>query len=183
MLCELRKSSKTWNNGWWILYSFSDNPGLSGRFFVTALPTIFHVTNGEFRRYTGTRDMNSFMTFVEEKKWVGIDPIDSWKRPDSIPMSILSWFFRLSHFLKVSHHQLHSLIVSHDVGFFFRSSTTHCWRNMAFPPGLATDCLQSSPSSSGLLLDFFSFASSTSSVHKSQCNVKASPKRKSEKSW
>lgn len=77
-----------------------ENPGLSGRFFVTALPTIFHVHNGEFRRYTGTRDMNAFMTFVEEKKWQAIEPIDSWKRPDSIPMSVLSWFFRLSHFLK-----------------------------------------------------------------------------------
>lgn len=86
------------------IFSFcrSENPGLSGRFFVTALPTIFHVTNGQFRRYTGTRDMNAFMTFVEEKKWESIEPIDSWKRPDSVPMSILSWFFRLSHFLKVS---------------------------------------------------------------------------------
>ncbi|CRK97318.1 CLUMA_CG010712, isoform A [Clunio marinus] len=77
-----------------------DNPGLSGRFFVTALPTIFHVTEGKFRRYTGSRDMNSFMTFVEEKKWKTLEPIESWKRPDSIPMSILSWFFKLSHFLK-----------------------------------------------------------------------------------
>jgi flagellar biosynthesis/type III secretory pathway M-ring protein FliF/YscJ len=44
--------------------------------------------------------MNAFMSFVEEKKWESIEPIDSWKRPDSVPMSILSWFFRLSHFLK-----------------------------------------------------------------------------------
>lgn len=81
-------------------YYSSENPGLSGRFFVTALPTIFHVSKGEFRRYTGSRDINAFMSFVEDKKWEEIDPIDSWKRPDSIPMSILSWFFRLSHFLK-----------------------------------------------------------------------------------
>lgn len=78
------------------------NPGLSGRFFVTALPTIFHVTNGEFRRYSGSRDMNAFMSFVEDKKWEGIEKIEGWKRPDGIPMGVLSWFFRLSHFLKVN---------------------------------------------------------------------------------
>lgn len=44
--------------------------------------------------------MNAFMSFVEDKKWTSIEPIDSWKRPDSVPMSILSWFFRLSHVLK-----------------------------------------------------------------------------------
>lgn len=78
------------------------NPGLSGRFFVTALPTIFHVTDGEFRRYSGSRDMNAFMSFVEEKKWESIEQVEGWKRPDGVPMGILSWFFRLSHFLKVS---------------------------------------------------------------------------------
>jgi hypothetical protein len=78
------------------------NPGLSGRFFVTALPTIFHVTNGEFRKYSGTRDMNAFMTFVEEKKWQGIEKVEGWKKPDGVLMSVLSWFFKLSHFLKVN---------------------------------------------------------------------------------
>lgn len=82
-------------------YLHSLNPGLSGRFFVTALPTIYHVSNGEFRKYSGSRDMNAFMTFIEEKKWTNIDTLTGWKRPDGIPMSILSWFFRLSHFLKV----------------------------------------------------------------------------------
>lgn len=71
------------------------------RFFVTALPTIFHVSNGEFRRYSGSRDMNSFMSFVEEKKWKNIEKVEGWKSPDGVMMSILSWFFKLSHFLKV----------------------------------------------------------------------------------
>jgi hypothetical protein len=65
------------------------------------LPTIYHVTKGEFRRYSGTRDINAFMSFVEDKKWVDIETISGWKRPDGIPMGILSWFFKLSHFLKV----------------------------------------------------------------------------------
>lgn len=78
------------------------SPGLSGRFFVTALPTIFHVLNGEFRQYKGPRDLNSLMTFVEEKKWQQLELVSAWSKPDSIQMSLVSQFFKLSHFLKVS---------------------------------------------------------------------------------
>lgn len=76
------------------------SPGLSGRFFVTALPTIFHVLKGEFRQYKGPRDLNSLMTFVEEKKWQQLEPVSAWSKPDSIQMSLVSQFFKLSHFLK-----------------------------------------------------------------------------------
>lgn len=78
----------------------TSSPGLSGRFFVTALPTIFHVINGEFRQYKGPRDMNSFMSFVEEKKWESLEQVSAWRKPDSIQMSLVSQFFKLSHFLK-----------------------------------------------------------------------------------
>merc|ERR1712050_448170 len=40
------------------------SPGLSGRFMVTALPTIFHVKDGVFRQYRGARDKDSFISFV-----------------------------------------------------------------------------------------------------------------------
>lgn len=76
------------------------SPGLSGRFFVTALPTIFHVLNGEFRQYKGPRDLNSLMTFIEEKKWQQLEPVSPWSKPDSVQMSLVSQFFKLSHFLK-----------------------------------------------------------------------------------
>ncbi|XP_059607527.1 thioredoxin-related transmembrane protein 1 [Phlebotomus argentipes] len=76
------------------------SPGLSGRFFVTALPTIFHVKNGEFRQYRGGRDINALMTFIQERKWKNVEPVSAWKKPDSIQMSIVSYFFKLSHFLK-----------------------------------------------------------------------------------
>uniref|UniRef100_A0A5S6R276 Thioredoxin-related transmembrane protein 1 n=1 Tax=Trichuris muris TaxID=70415 RepID=A0A5S6R276_TRIMR len=72
------------------------NPGLSGRFLVTALPTIFHVKDGVFRIYNGPRDKEDFIAFVEKKKWTIIDPLPSWKHPSSIQMSVVSYFFRLS---------------------------------------------------------------------------------------
>merc|ERR1711872_372266 len=79
------------------------SPGLSGRFMVTALPTIFHVKDGVFRQYRGARDKDSFISFVEEKKWQGVEPISSWKSPDSIQMSLVSYFFKLSMVLRNVH--------------------------------------------------------------------------------
>ncbi|KAL1124630.1 hypothetical protein AAG570_001254 [Ranatra chinensis] len=76
------------------------SPGLSGRFMVTALPTIFHVIDGEFRQYKGTRDKNSFKSFIEDHTWEKIEAIPSWKSPSSIQMSLLSQFFKLSQVLR-----------------------------------------------------------------------------------
>jgi len=82
------------------------SPGLSGRFMVTALPTIFHVKDGVFRQYRGARDKDSFISFVEEKKWQGVEPISDWKSPDSIQMSMVSYFFKLSMVLRNVHSTL-----------------------------------------------------------------------------
>ncbi|XP_075213553.1 thioredoxin-related transmembrane protein 1 isoform X2 [Lycorma delicatula] len=82
------------------------SPGLSGRFMVTALPTIFHVCDGEFRQYRGPRDKESFMSFVEERKWKASEAIPSWKSPASLQMSIVAYFFKLSQLLRAVHTRL-----------------------------------------------------------------------------
>merc|ERR1712168_536826 len=79
------------------------SPGLSGRFMVTALPTIFHVKDGVFRQYRGARDKDSFISFVEDKKWTQVEEISSWKDPNSIQMSLVSYFFKLSMVLRNVH--------------------------------------------------------------------------------
>ncbi|XP_067626322.1 thioredoxin-related transmembrane protein 1 [Eurosta solidaginis] len=76
------------------------SPSLSGRFFVTALPTIYHVKEGQFRQYRGSRDGDALSLFLKLKQWEKIDPISAWKKPDTVHMSILSYFFKLSHTLK-----------------------------------------------------------------------------------
>ncbi|XP_046675366.1 thioredoxin-related transmembrane protein 1-like isoform X2 [Homalodisca vitripennis] len=76
------------------------SPGLSGRFMVTALPTIFHVLNGEFRQYRGARDKESFISFIEEDKWKSVDAIPGWKSPASFQMSVVSYFFKMSQLLR-----------------------------------------------------------------------------------
>jgi len=82
------------------------SPGLSGRFMVTALPTIYHVKDGEFRQYRGSRDKDEFINYVEDKKWTGTEPIPSWKSPSSFQMSAVSYFFKLSMVLRAIHTSL-----------------------------------------------------------------------------
>ncbi|KAF5296017.1 hypothetical protein FQR65_LT10320 [Abscondita terminalis] len=82
------------------------SPGLSGRFMVTALPTIFHVSDGSFRQYKGTRDKSSFVLFVKDEKWKNVEPIPSWKSPGSIQMTLVSSFFKLSQMLRGIHNHL-----------------------------------------------------------------------------
>ncbi|XP_017070300.1 thioredoxin-related transmembrane protein 1 isoform X1 [Drosophila eugracilis] len=76
------------------------SPSLSGRFFVTALPTIYHVKDGEFRQYRGARDGDALLYFVKKQQWQSIEPLSAWKKPDTLHMSVLSYFFKLSHTLK-----------------------------------------------------------------------------------
>ncbi|KAK9877935.1 hypothetical protein WA026_020158 [Henosepilachna vigintioctopunctata] len=82
------------------------SPGLSGRFMVTALPTIFHVLNGDFRQYKGSRDKESLISFIEEKKWEHVDPVPGWKSPNSFQMTIVSSFFKLSQYLRELHNKM-----------------------------------------------------------------------------
>ncbi|KAL4707490.1 hypothetical protein ACJJTC_000242 [Scirpophaga incertulas] len=84
----------------------TQSPGLSGRFVVTALPTIFHVKNGEFRQYKGPRDAASMVSFVEERRWQQVEPVPSWKAPDSIQMTLVAEFFKLSQALRSVHNTL-----------------------------------------------------------------------------
>jgi len=72
------------------------SPGLSGRFLVTALPTIYHVKDGVFRLYAGSRDKDDFINFVQDKKWNAFKPLASWKHPDTIQMTVVSYFFKVS---------------------------------------------------------------------------------------
>lgn len=82
------------------------SPGLTGRFIVTTLPTIFHVKDGVFRYYKMGRDKDSMISFIEERKWEQLESISSWKSPNSIQMSIVANFFKLSQKVRVLHSSL-----------------------------------------------------------------------------
>lgn len=82
------------------------SPGLTGRFIVTTLPTIFHVKNGVFRYYKMGRDKDSIISFIKEQKWKQIESISSWKSPNSIQMSVVAQFFKLSQKVRILHSTL-----------------------------------------------------------------------------
>lgn len=56
--------------------------------------------NGEFRQYRGSRDADTLMSYIEDQKWKEYEPVSAWKHPDSIQMAVVSYFFKLSHYLK-----------------------------------------------------------------------------------
>ncbi|KAL9958405.1 hypothetical protein ACROYT_G035412 [Oculina patagonica] len=81
-------------------------PVLSGRFMVFSLPTIYHVKNGEFRKYEGSRSLKGFTDFISGQKWREIEPVPWWKSPSSHLMGCLGLMFKLSVILKDTHELL-----------------------------------------------------------------------------
>ncbi|XP_010777155.1 thioredoxin-related transmembrane protein 1-like, partial [Notothenia coriiceps] len=78
----------------------TEQPGLSGRFIITSLPTIYHCKDGVFRKYQGARTKEDFLSFVDEQKWKSIEPISSWFGPSSFLMNSMSALFKLSMFIR-----------------------------------------------------------------------------------
>ncbi|XP_044127487.1 thioredoxin-related transmembrane protein 1 [Bufo gargarizans] len=78
-------------------------PGLSGRFIITALPTIYHCKDGVFRKYQGSRTHKDFISFINEKEWESIEAVSSWFSPDSLLMSGMSTLFQLSVWIRNCH--------------------------------------------------------------------------------
>lgn len=82
------------------------NPGLSGRFMVSGLPTIYHVKDGVFRHYNGPRDHASLINFVEDQSWKAVEPVSRWWSPDTLQMSLVAYSFRISMKLRDVHNYL-----------------------------------------------------------------------------
>ncbi|XP_054430008.1 thioredoxin-related transmembrane protein 4 [Pteronotus mesoamericanus] len=71
-------------------------PGLSGRFFVTTLPAFFHAKDGVFRRYRGPGIYKDLQNYILEKKWQSVEPLTGWKSPASLTMSGMAGLFTIS---------------------------------------------------------------------------------------
>ncbi|XP_070180635.1 thioredoxin-related transmembrane protein 1-like isoform X2 [Littorina saxatilis] len=82
------------------LVDVTENPGLSGRFLVTSLPTVLHIKDGEFRTYTGPRKESDLLSFVDDKKWKDIEPVSSWTHPNSFQMGAVGFFFKVAMFIR-----------------------------------------------------------------------------------
>ncbi|XP_068437056.1 thioredoxin-related transmembrane protein 1 [Clinocottus analis] len=84
----------------------TEQPGLSGRFIITSLPTIYHCIDGVFRKYQGARTKDDFLSFVDDQKWKAIEPISTWFGPSSFLMNSMSALFKLSMFIRRCHNYM-----------------------------------------------------------------------------
>ncbi|XP_028995244.1 thioredoxin-related transmembrane protein 1 [Betta splendens] len=84
----------------------TEQPGLSGRFIITSLPTIYHSKDGVFRKYQGARTKDDFLSFVDEQKWKLVEPVSSWFGPSSFLMNSMSALFKLSMFIRRCHNYM-----------------------------------------------------------------------------
>lgn len=84
----------------------TEQPGLSGRFIITSLPTIYHCKDGVFRKYQGARTKDDFLSFVDEQKWRSVEPVSSWFGPSSFLMNSMSALFKLSMFIRRCHNYM-----------------------------------------------------------------------------
>lgn len=75
-------------------------PSLSGLFFVTSLPTIYHVKNSEYRVYEGNRDLNDLVDFVKSEKWRDIKPVNEWISPNSHLMQAVGYLLKTTIYFK-----------------------------------------------------------------------------------
>ncbi|CAM2110890.1 unnamed protein product [Caretta caretta] len=97
----------------------TQEPGLSGRFFVTTLPTIYHAKDGVFRRYRGSRTSEDLQGYVLERKWEAVEPVAGWKSPSSLMMHGMAGLFHLSGCIR----QIHS--------YFTGTLGIHVWGSYA----------------------------------------------------
>uniref|UniRef100_A0A672NWA9 Thioredoxin-related transmembrane protein 1-like n=1 Tax=Sinocyclocheilus grahami TaxID=75366 RepID=A0A672NWA9_SINGR len=81
----------------------TQQPGLSGRFLVTTLPTIFHAKDGNFRKYVSSRTIEDIQAYVVQKKWAMVEPVPGWRSPSSLLMSGMAYLFRLSVWIRQIH--------------------------------------------------------------------------------
>lgn len=86
--------------------NINTEPGLSGRFIVTALPSLYHSKDGVYHRYSGARDSNALHRYIEDQQWRAVEPVAWYRHPNSIPMTLMSGLFQTSVFMKNFHETL-----------------------------------------------------------------------------
>ena len=45
--------------------------------------------------FQGARDKDSFISFIEDKKWTDVETVPSWKDPSSPQMALVACFFKV----------------------------------------------------------------------------------------
>ena len=72
-------------------------PLISSHFMITALPSIFHINNGEVRMYRSSkRSLTAFTEYIRDKEWLQTPELPFYFRPYSPIMSIFAYVIYFS---------------------------------------------------------------------------------------
>ncbi|TGZ73082.1 hypothetical protein CRM22_001697 [Opisthorchis felineus] len=73
----------------------TESPVLSFVFFVRQLPTLFHVKDGVFRLYNGSRNFIDLHRYLIEKQYIHTEPISWYYSPSTFHMQLFFRFMEL----------------------------------------------------------------------------------------
>jgi len=81
----------------------TDNPWLTGRMMIASLPTIFHIKEKEYRKYSGSRSSEELYDFLLKKKWRETPVLEKWREPHGAAMTAMSGFYKLANVVQSVH--------------------------------------------------------------------------------
>jgi len=79
------------------------NPWLTGRMMIASLPTIFHIKEKEYRKYTGSRSAEDLYDYLLKKKWQDTPVLEKWREPHGAAMTAMSGFYKLANVVQSIH--------------------------------------------------------------------------------
>ncbi|CAO3596285.1 unnamed protein product [Absidia cylindrospora] len=80
---EILRSS-SYNTIYFGKINIHGNPALAAQFFVSRLPTLFHIDQRQVRTLPMPRNVNVFVDSLKNQEWSSISPIGGWRSPFGI---------------------------------------------------------------------------------------------------
>ena len=62
----------------------------------------FSIKDGQYRVYSGHRDLEHLVNFIKNQEWKKIEPSSSWLTPNSFLIKLLSLLFKITLYFKVN---------------------------------------------------------------------------------
>jgi len=81
----------------------TSNPWLTGRMMIASLPTIFHIKDKEYRKYSGSRSAEDLYDYLLKKKWQDTPVLEKWREPHGAAMTAMSGFYKLANVVQSIH--------------------------------------------------------------------------------
>lgn len=81
----------------------TDNPWLTGRMMIASLPSIFHIKEKEYRKYSGSRSSEELYDYLLKKKWQDTPVLEKWREPHGAAMTAMSGFYKMANVVQSVH--------------------------------------------------------------------------------